>query len=279
MIAVGALLALLASLAYGSADFAAGVGSRRLAAGPVTMFVQAFGLLAAGAGVLLIPGAGPTTHALTWGALSGLGSAMGTLALYRGFSVGAMSVTATCSAVLTAVIPAIVGLLLGDHLSLLAMVGIVLAVPAVSLVSWQPQSGQRGRAGLTHGIVAGAGFALLFVALDRAGTASGAWPLVPGQAAALLLVLPFACRAHLWKAGWRPAALPTVVAGILTGTANLLFLAATGHGQLAVVAVITALYPAVTVLLARVLLAERSTRLQTTGLFVSAAAVALTSLG
>jgi drug/metabolite transporter (DMT)-like permease len=276
---MGALLALLASLAYGSSDFAAGVGSRRFASGPVTVVVQAFGLLAAGAGVLLFPGAGPASHALSWGALSGLGSAAGTLALYRGLSIGAMRVTATCSAVLTAVIPAVVGLLLGDHLSPLAMTGVIIAVPAIALVSWQPRSDHRGRAGLGHGIVAGAGFALLFIALDRAGTASGAWPLVPGQGVALLLVLPFAFRARLVEGDWRPAVLPTMVAGLLAGTANLLFLAATGQGRLTIVAVLTALYPAVTVLLARILLAERSTRLQATGLLAAAAATALTSLG
>ncbi|MEV6839612.1 EamA family transporter [Streptomyces sp. NPDC051133] len=276
---MGALLALLASLAYGTSDFAAGLGSRRLAAGPVTVAVQAFGLLAAGVGVVLFPGAGPTPHALLWGAVSGLGSAVGTLALYRGLSLGAMRVTATCSAVLTAVIPAVVGLFLGDRLSPLAMTGIVIAVPAIALVSWQPRTDRHGRAGLAHGVAAGAGFALLFIALDRAGTASGAWPLVPGQAAALLLVLPFALGVRPREADWRPAVLPTVVAGLLAGIANLLFLAATGRGQLTVVAVLTALYPAVTVLLARVVLTERSSRLQTTGLIAAAAATALTSLG
>jgi uncharacterized membrane protein len=70
-----------------------------------------------------------------------------------------------------------------------------------------------------------------------------------------------------------------VAAGVLSGIAGLLYLAATGAGQLAIVAVLTALYPAVTVLLARLLLHERWSRLQTVGLAVSAVAVAAISIG
>jgi drug/metabolite transporter (DMT)-like permease len=71
----------------------------------------------------------------------------------------------------------------------------------------------------------------------------------------------------------------TLGAGVLSATANLLFLAATGHGQLAVVAVFTALYPAVTVLMARVFLSEYWTRLQAVGLLIAAAAIILVTIG
>lgn len=74
---------LLAALAYGTSDFAAGIASRRYAAGPVTGGEQAFGLLTAVVAVLVFPGAGPSAKALEWGAISGLGSAVGTLSLTR----------------------------------------------------------------------------------------------------------------------------------------------------------------------------------------------------
>ena len=125
----------------------------------------------------------------------------------------------------------------------------------------------------------GAGFALLFIALDRAGTHAGAWPLIPGQAVSLLLVVPFARAAPKPGQGWRPFAALAVGAGLLSGIANLLFLAATGHGPLAVVAVLTALCPGITVLLARAVLAERWTRLQAVGLLAAALAIALISAG
>lgn len=277
---MGALLALLAALAYGTSDFAAGVASRRVSAGPVTATVQACGLAAAAVAVLLFPGAGPVAAALGWGAASGIGSAIGTLSLYQGLSAGPMSVVAAVSSVLTAAIPAAIGVALGERLSVPAGAGIGIAVLAIGLVSWQRDDGEgrRVRAGLGYGVLAGMGFALLLIALDRAGTRSGAWPLVPGQAVSLLLVLPFARGIRALGTARRPAAL-TIGAGLLGGTANLIYLAATGRGQLAIVAVLTALYPAVTVLLARACLAERWTRLQALGLVTAAAAVILLRLG
>lgn len=278
---MGVLLALLSALAYGTSDFGAGIASRRLAAGPVAAVAQTFGLVAAGAGVLLFPGAGPTALVLGWGAISGLGSALGTLSLYQGLSIGRMGVVASCSAVLTAAIPAIAGVLFfGDRLSLPAYAGIGIAVLAIGLVSRQrdPDGGQGARSGLGYGILSGAGFALLFIALDRAGTHAGAWPLLPGQAVSLVIIAPFARTAPRPGPGWRPFAGLAVGAGLLSGTANLLYLAATGHGKLAIVAVLTALYPAITVLLARTVLAERWTRLQAAGLLTAALAIALISV-
>jgi uncharacterized membrane protein len=279
---MGALLALVAAASYGVSDFAAGLASRRFAAGPVAAVAQAFGVLTAAVALGLFPGAGPTAVVLGWGAISGLGSALGTLSLYRGFAVGRLSVVAAVSAVLTAVIPAIVGLALGNHLTTGAAVGIALAIPAIGLISWRPQphEGNAAHAGVLYGVLAGLGFSLLFIALDRAGTHAGAWPLVPGQGVALLLELPFALR------GLRSAGMPAratvglmTIGGVLSGTGNLLFLAATGRGQLAIVAVLSSFYPAITILLARALLAERWTREQAAGLVIAAAAVVLVSTG
>jgi drug/metabolite transporter (DMT)-like permease len=148
----------------------------------------------------------------------------------------------------------------------------------VALVSWRRDRG-NGRSGARYGVLAGCAFALLFVALDRAGTRSGAWPLVPGQVVAVLVVLPLALRLLGPSTPWQRAAGPGVLAGVLGGTANLLFLAATGAGQLAVVAVLAALYPAVTVALARGVLGEHWTRLQVVGLLAAAVAVGLISTG
>jgi drug/metabolite transporter (DMT)-like permease len=286
---MGIILGLLAAVAYGSSDFAAGVASRRFAVGPVTLVVQVFCLLAAVIAVLFASGTGPAGHALLWGAISGIGSGIGTLLLYRGLSVSQMSVVATASAVLTAVIPAVVGFFLGERPAPLTIVGIAAAVPAIALVSWQPKtgndSGRSARAGLGYGIAAGAGFALLFIALHRAGTGSGAWPLVPGQAVSLLVIIPFV---HLGRhladlrqqpaEWWRPLIVQIVAAGVLSGMANLLYLAATGHGALSVVAVLTALYPAATVLLARAILHEHWTRLQVVGLLTAAVAIGLVTV-
>jgi uncharacterized membrane protein len=214
--------------------------------------------------------------------LSGVGSGAGTMALYQGLAVARMSVVATLSGVLAAVLPVIVGLALGNTLSVTAAVGIVIAIPAILLVSWQREPNPRTSpwSGVLYGTVAGAGFGLLFIALSRAGTHSGAWPLIPGQLISLVLIAPFAWRA-LGGVGLaaRRVLFLTLSAGILSGIANLLFLAATGKGELAIIAVLSSLYPAFTVLLARALLAEHWSRLQATGLVAAAVAVVLVSAG
>ncbi|HET8551254.1 MAG TPA: DMT family transporter [Gammaproteobacteria bacterium] len=272
------LLALLAALTYGGSDFAAGLASRRIGAGPVAAGVQALSLLTVAVSLVLYRGIGPTWHAVGWGAASGIGNALGTLALYRGFAIGRMSVVATLSAVLTAGAPVLVGVGLGDHLSTAAAIGIVVAIPAIALVSWQ--GGSTGaRAGVIEGAVSGIGFALLFIALDRAGTRSGAWPLIAGQATALVLLLPFALRTGRLAKAYRSAATPVIMGGILGGASNLLFLAATGEGSLAIVAVLASLYPVATILLARICLNERWTSLQAAGLVCAGIAVALISSG
>ncbi|MFZ0041249.1 MAG: DMT family transporter [Solirubrobacteraceae bacterium] len=276
------LLALMAAAAYGTSDFAAGLASRRFPAGVITGAVQVVTLSAAVAAVVVYHRAGPTPKVIAWGALSGLGTAVGTLSLYHGLSVARMSVVATLSAVLAAVIPVIVGLALGDHLSIATAAGIVLAIPAIALISWQPEAGagSAARAGLLYGGLAGLGFALLFIALDRAGTHAGAWPVIPGQLVALVLIAPFAYRGV--TASGRPSrsvVALTVGAGVLSGIANLLFLAATGRGELAIVAVLTSLYPAATVILARAFLAEHWSRVQAVGLLTSVVAIILVSTG
>lgn len=277
---MGVLLGLLSAVCYGTSDFAAGLGGRRGNASAVTVIAQPFGLLAAIVAVAVVPGDGPTAAALWWGALSGAGSGVGTIALYRGLSTGRMSVVAPLSAVLAAALPAVVGFALGDHLPALAWAGIVVALPAIVLVSSDGAGGHGGRrAAVIAGLVAGAGFAVLFIGLARAGTDSGAWPLLPGQMVAVLLILGVSLSPPLRpdRAGWRPSLPLGAFAGVLAGIASIAYLAATGHGQLAVIAVLTSLYPAITVVLARIVVHERWERLQSIGMLVAVLAVVLIS--
>ncbi len=277
---MGITLALVAALCYGVSDYAAGIGGRRASAEAVAIMSQPIGLLAAVAAVLALSSASPTVSVLAWGALSGLGSGVGTLALYRGLTVGRMSVVAPLSAVLAAALPAVVGIATGDHLSPLRLTGLALALPGIALVSRQlTADGETKRAGVAEGLVAGFGFALLFIGLSRAGTSSGAWPLVPAQTVAVVTVLALGLSTGRTGGTWRAAWWPAVITGVLGGAANLFFLAATGAGQLSVVAVITSLYPAVTILLARGLLHEHWQRAQAIGLALSAVAVCLITVG
>jgi uncharacterized membrane protein len=272
------VFALISALGYGTGDFCAGLAGRRWSSAAVSGAVLGVECLCAALGVILFGGSGPSAHALGWGALGGLGGLCGTLALYRGLARGSMTVVATLSAVLTAVLPVLVGLALGDSLSAVAAAGIVIAIPAVGLVSWTP-NGSAGTAGARYGLLAGLGFALQFIALDRAGTHAGAWPVLAAQAVGLIVCGPLATRT-LAAGGHGSRQLALVgAAGVLTGGAALFYLAATGRGELSIVAVIASLYPAFTIVLARILLSERWSRNQLAGLLVAAAAIVLVSVG
>jgi drug/metabolite transporter (DMT)-like permease len=275
---VAIVFGLLAAISYGGSDFAAGLASRRVAPAVITVAVESLTLLTVLIELLVAAPRLPTMHVLAWGAVSGLGTALGTLSLYKGLAVARMSVVATLAAVLNAVIPVIVGLALGNHLGPLAAIGIVIALPAIGLVSWHPDqlNDQATREGVIYGVLAGIGFSLLFIALDQAGTRSGGWPVVPSQIVALVIVLPLAVRGlRTTSAPTRGTMWITLGSGLTSGLANLWFLAAVGRGELATVAVVVSLYPATTVLLARSFLAEHWNRTQALGLLLSLAAVVL----
>jgi drug/metabolite transporter (DMT)-like permease len=287
---VSVLLGLLAAATYGSSDFFAGLASRRLPPIVVTAGAQTLCLLVGLLAVVFYPGDGMSGKTLLWGAASGLGSAGGTFALYRGLGSGEMSVVATLSGLLTAVIPVIVGLATGDSLTALAAIGIVAAILAIGLVCWSGSDGSAGGSGASWGILAGLGFGLLLVGYDRAGSDSGAWSLVVAEGVATLLTIGPALltvRSGLREgapvedgaAADRRSLVLLLAAGLLAGAANLSFIIANRHGQLAVVAVLTALYPGFTVILARIVLGERWSSAQKVGLVTALVATLLVSLG
>src|SRR6266568_3907901 len=110
---IGILLGLAAALSYGASDFMGGIGGRRASVGSVVLVQQPFSLLATIIVWAVYRPSGPTAAALGWGALSGLGNGLGTLALYRGLALGRMSVVAPLSGVLSTAIPSAVGIALG----------------------------------------------------------------------------------------------------------------------------------------------------------------------
>jgi drug/metabolite transporter (DMT)-like permease len=143
----------------------------------------------------------------------------------------------------------------------------------------RPAATGRHAAGVGWGLAAGAGFGLFFIGLDRAGSGTDLWPITISQLAAMVTVVCFAVVTRdlgLPPAGTRRLSMLTGAAGA-AGTA--MFFLATHHGLLAITAVITSLYPAGTILLARVLLGERLTRLRVAGLCFAAASVALIAAG
>ncbi|MBZ5733719.1 EamA family transporter [Nocardioides sp. TRM66260-LWL] len=288
MIAVG--LALASAAAYGLSDFLGGLASKRASAWTVGIAGQLAGaLLVALLGVTLVTG-DPTRADLAWGLLAGLGNGFGVAFLYRGLASGRMGVVAPVSGVAAAVVPVVVGLASGERPGVLVLLGMLAAVPAIWLVASEPGADPHSvpdaaspADGLRDGLLAGLGFGLLFAAIAQVPDAAGALPLAASQTGgALTLGLLAAASGGLGSAalaGARRGAALGALTGLLGALAVLLFLTATHHGYLTVVAVIAALYPAGTVLLAAGVLREPIHRLQGLGLALCGLAVALVAAG
>jgi drug/metabolite transporter (DMT)-like permease len=274
------LLALASSLAYGSADFLGGLAARGahvlrvvVIAAPASLLVEL--LLWPAVGAHFPPGA------VWWGAASGVASAAAFALLYRTLAIGPMSVLSPVTALVSAALPVAVGLAGGERPGALALGGMALALVAVVVVSGGTDPHGLRPSGTALGLAFGAGaaIALQLVCLDQAPDDSGVAPLLVGRAVSSAVVLgaALALRARLGDA--QPSLPASAAAGALDSLANFAFLLAVRDGDLAVVAVITALYPAATVLLARALLAERIGRTQLAGLGLAAAAVSLLAVG
>lgn len=275
------LLALLSAVVYGSADFFGGVASRRTAALRVVTLSQAIGLAMVLAAIPLMPAARVLRADLGWGAAAGIFGAVGVLLLYRALAIGTMSVVAPLTAVFAALVPIVVGLARGDRPSLVARAGIVLAVVAIALVSRTEDQGEAPRAGsrLSIVIALGAGIAIGFflVALDGASDGAGLWTLAIARAASIAVLVPLALPRGLRAP--RESVAPIVLSGVLDMAANILYLLAVMRGMLSLVATLVSLYPAATVILARIVYHERLSAVQKGGVVLAIAAVALIGWG
>lgn len=274
---MGALLALVSSVAWGFADFAGGLGARRL--GGTRIIAVSY---PAGAVVLLafsftlVPGVIDAT--VIW--LSLFTAAIGITAmllLYAALAAGPMGIVSPLTAVGGAAVPVIVGLTRGETVTALFVAGIVLALIAVVLVS--RESGEHARATPRALLLsAGSGIAIGFylASLGVAPEASGIWVATLSRSWASIGILAFAAIVLVrhGSASWKPYPwLLAIGAGFLDASANGLFQLAAKSGELAVIAVIGSLYPAATLLLAHFVLKERMSMVQWTGVVLALGAV------
>ncbi|RFC69792.1 EamA family transporter [Streptomyces sp. AcE210] len=276
---IALLLALGSSLAYGCADFLGGLGARKahvlrtvMVAAPASLAVE----------LLLWPvlGASFGPGAVGWGAASGVASAVAFALLYKTLAIGPMNVLSPVTALVSAALPVSVGLLQGERLGTAGLLGLPLALIAVVLVSAGNGAGSSrpSRTALLLAFGAGAAIALQLVFLHQAPADSGVAPLIVGRAVSTAVTLTAAGVMRRRLGREKPTYAMSAAAGALDSVANLLFLIAVRSGDLTVVAVITALYPVGTVLLARSVLAERIHRGQLVGLGTAAVAVSLLAL-
>jgi drug/metabolite transporter (DMT)-like permease len=274
-------LAAACALIWGASDFCGGKATQRSHPLTVTVLSQILGLPMIALLVGIIPGT-PRGGDLLWGVAAGVLGLIGIVLLYRGLSQGAMAVVAPTTAVTSAVVPIIGGLLLGERPQPAALAGAFCAVVAIGLVSLAPgKPGEPKRVTVSTiglALLAGACFGGFFVILGLAGDGAGMWPMVGVRASSLAvgLLLLWRARARLRFDSKGTLAL-AVVAGLGDTLANGFYLLAVQNGDLSVIAPIAALYPASTVLLALIVEKERMRPLQFAGLGLAAAALVLTA--
>jgi drug/metabolite transporter (DMT)-like permease len=277
---LGIICAIASSLAYGCADFAGGLATRHAhvlrvvaIASPASFVVELL--------VLPIIGGTWSASAIGWGAASGVASAAAFILLYQCLSAGPMSVLSPVTALVSAILPVAVGVGLGERLQAVTVIGIVLAMIAVMVVSGTGDGGRGGRpsaASLLLAIGAGAAIAAQLICLNQSPHGSGVTPLIAGRAVSGGTVLIGYAKRRRQLGEAKPQRWLAAGAGALDALANLAFLLAVRTGPLAIIAVITALYPASTVLLARATLKERLAPVQIGGLALAAISVAMLAL-
>lgn len=277
---MAAVLALLSSLLWGSADFLGGSVSRRHRAALVVGVSQAVGLLA----VLVVAGVagafGDDTGYVPWAMLSGIAGVVGLVSFYAALAAGTMGVVSPIAA-LGVVVPVLVGLARGERPGTLQVAGIVVAIAGVVLASGPELSGRAGARPLLLAGVAAVGFGFALLAIAEGSRSSTLMTLVTMRAtsvtllvAALLVALGRGFPRAELRLG-RADLLLVALVGVGDVSANLTFGLASTRGLVSVVAVLGSLYPVVTVLLARVLHGERLGTAQTVGVAGALGGVAL----
>jgi len=270
------LFGLLAALTWGTADFNGGIASKR--SNPYGVVISAHAL-SLGLLIILITFSGeniPPVQELLWGAVSGIGGGVGLLFLYRALAEGRMSVAAPVSAVVGSGLSVLVGGLLEGVPGVWMLLGLALALLAV----WFTSS-EEGTAihidELRQPVAAGLCFALFFICFERASQTSLLWPLVAVRVVSIGSLLAYV---FFTRQGWLPnrnSLMPIMLSGVLDTAGNALYALSARFGRLDVAAVISSLYPGVTVLLAWLLLGERIGRMQALGIVLALAAIVLLS--
>jgi drug/metabolite transporter (DMT)-like permease len=255
---VASVLALGAALSWGAGDFLGGLATRRLAVLSVLALSQAVGLV----GVLLWVGVArdpfPGVTELLPAAAAGVSGVVGLAALYRGLAVGAMRIVAPISAA-SPLVPLAVDGAKGIVPGALQWLGVALVLAGIVTLSREPSAPGRQRlaAGASLAVVAALGFGGFIVGLDAGADESAPWAVVAARSTSVTLAL---AAVVVTSASLRPPSrlLPTLVGvGIFDTGANVSVAFATTKGAAGTVAVLSALYPVVTVVLARLVLAER----------------------
>ena len=296
--AATALLSVASAIIWGTSDFAGGIAARRLPSSAVVMLSHALSLVLLVSLALATSSPLPDAASTTYGLIAGITCGLGVMVLYKALALGAMGITAAVSGVLAAVLPVAWAFATEGLPRPMQVIGFVLAIVAIWIIAAEPGGAPASSShqGIVLGAIAGISFGCLFILLKLAGRGGVLWPLAYSRlvscslAACVTLysvrrsrkaapaadVVPPGIRA---RAPWITGSLLGILAltGAFDAWGNSFYTLATRLGRLDIAAVLGSLYPASTILLAALLLKERTTPRQTAGMVLALVAVILIS--
>jgi len=269
----------ISSLLYGAADFLGGEGARRAPAAAIVFWAGAisFPLILV---VALITGGEASTADYLMGAAAGASGAVGLVFLFAGLGRGRAASVAPVAAALAAVLPVVVAVVEGERPSVLAWMGVIVAVPAIVLCASVGEAGGADRSSTLYGVVAGLGFGGFTALIRFTGEESNLLPLVASRASTIVIVVILG-GLGVWKlARFGETPRPIVVGNaVLDVAGNVALLLAIRAGSLALAAVAASFYPAVTVMIARVVNTEHLRGRQVIGLGLTLLAMTAIAIG
>jgi drug/metabolite transporter (DMT)-like permease len=210
------------------------------------------------------------------GFAAGISGAVGLVMLFTGLARGRAATVAPISAALGAVVPVVVAVIAGDRPSLLAWVGVGIAIPAIALSAWTDEGEGKNRSGLAFGAIAGLGFGGFAAIIGLTGDDSGILPLVTARGG-LVVVLVVLAAFGVWKLqGFAQTPRGLILANSITDvSANVTLIYALRAGSFALAAVAASFYPAATVILAKLVNGESLRARQILGIVMTLVALGL----
>lgn len=271
---MGPMLALASAMLYGIIDFAGGRLSRRVDGFTLALPVQlaGFGVMLAAA---LLSRGDPDAASLAWGGLSGLGSGVAIMFLYRAMGVGQISLVVPLMAVVGAALPTLLSLILQERPGPLALAGLLVVLPAVWLITQQGPAWSISLTGSRAAAIAGGGVALQYAAIAQAEAFAGWWPMTANRLVSILVIYAGTriAKVRAWPDGRHARGAAWL--GVLAALSLALYQEATRYSLVSLAVPLASLYPVVPVALGVALLHERLNRLQWLGVAIALVAVVL----